>query len=101
MSYVEEREGTYRIAGTRISLDSVVYSFRGGQTAETIAQSYPSLSLEQIYGAIAFYLGHKAEIDAYLFAEEADYEAFRKQTHDQDTAFHHRLAAARQQLLAS
>ena len=62
--YIERREGGYYVAGTRVSLDSVVYAFRGGDSAETIQQNFPSLTLEQVYGAVAFYLAHRAEIDA-------------------------------------
>ena len=61
--YIENRDQGYWISGTRVSLDSVVYAFLNGQTAETIAQSFPSLSLEQVYGAITYYLAHRAEID--------------------------------------
>ena len=39
------------------------------------SQSFPLLTLEQIYGAIAFYLDNRTEIDAYLAAEEAAFEA--------------------------
>jgi uncharacterized protein (DUF433 family) len=62
--YVVQREGGYYIAGTRVSLDLLVYAFRGGESPETIQQNFPSLTLEQVYGAIAFYLGHQAEVDA-------------------------------------
>lgn len=61
--YVEQREGGFYVAGTRVSLDSVVCAFRGGESAETIQQNFPSLTLELVYGAIAFYLGHQAQID--------------------------------------
>jgi uncharacterized protein (DUF433 family) len=44
--YVTQIEGAYRITGTRVSLDSVVYTFLDGQTAESIAQSSPVLTLE-------------------------------------------------------
>lgn len=64
--YIEKDEGGYRVAGTRVSLDSVVYAFREGQSPENIVQSFPVLQLEQIYGAITFYLAHRPEIDAYL-----------------------------------
>ena len=68
--YIEERNGGYYIAGTRISLDSVVYSFERGNSPEAIRQSFPLLKLSQIYGAIAFYLDHQAEIRQYLENEE-------------------------------
>jgi uncharacterized protein (DUF433 family) len=63
-AYIEQREGGYYVAGTRASLDSLVYAFRSGESPETIQQQFPTLSLEQVYGAIAFYLGHQAEVDA-------------------------------------
>ena len=61
--YVEQRSGGYYVAGTRVSLDSLVYAFRDGESPETIQQHFPSLTLEQVYGAIAFYLGHQVEVD--------------------------------------
>ena len=48
--YVTQIDGAYRIAGTRISLDSVVYAFLDGQPPESIIQSFPLLTLEQVYG---------------------------------------------------
>ena len=55
--YIEQRDGGYYVAGTRISLDSVVYRFRNGVSPESILQSFPLLgSLERVYSAITFYL---------------------------------------------
>ena len=68
--YVEERCGGYYIVGTRVSLDSVVYSFKRGNSPEAIQESFPQLKLAQIYGAIAFYLDHEPEIQNYLENEE-------------------------------
>jgi uncharacterized protein (DUF433 family) len=62
----EDTDGTIRLLGSRIPLDTVVYEFNQGATAEQIQDSFPSLSLRSIYGAIAFYLEHQAAIDAYL-----------------------------------
>ncbi len=95
--YVEQREGGYWVANTRVSLDSIVYAFLAGQTAESIAQSFPVLSLEQVYGAIAFYLANRAEIDTYLAKAEKTFEALRQAARDADPAFYQKLAAARPQ----
>jgi uncharacterized protein (DUF433 family) len=62
--YVERRNGGFYLAGTRVSLDSIVYSFKAGDSPETIRQNFSSLTLEQVYGAIAFYLAHQREVDA-------------------------------------
>jgi uncharacterized protein (DUF433 family) len=56
--------------GTRISLDSVVYSFERGNSPEAIQESFPLLKPAQIYGAIAFYLDYQAEIRRYLEEKE-------------------------------
>jgi uncharacterized protein (DUF433 family) len=64
--YIEQRNGGYYVAGTRVSLDSIVYSFKAGDSPETIRQNFSTLSLEQVYGAIAFYLAHEQGVDAYI-----------------------------------
>jgi uncharacterized protein (DUF433 family) len=76
--YIEQREGNYFIRGSRVSLDSVVYGFLDGESPETIRDNFPTLTLEQIYGSLAFYLGNQAEIDAYLKKKGAAYEEARQ-----------------------
>jgi uncharacterized protein (DUF433 family) len=57
---IQEADGTVRIAGSRVTLDTIIGAFQKGATAEQIQDSFPSLSLAQIYGAIAYYLNHEA-----------------------------------------
>ena len=71
--YVEQRNGGFYIAGTRVSLDSIVYSFKAGDSPETIRQNFSTLTLEQVYGAITFYLAHEQEIEANIIAGEAEF----------------------------
>ncbi len=93
--YVENIDGVSRLAGTRVSLDSIVYAFWRGQTAESIAQSFPVLTLEQVYGALTFYLATKSEVDAYLEEAEAEVGALRQAAREQDPMFFQKLADAR------
>jgi uncharacterized protein (DUF433 family) len=72
--YIEQRNGGYYVAGTRISLDSVVYAFHEGLSPEAIQADFPLLRRSQIYGAITFYLDHQAEIDKYLEETEREFE---------------------------
>ena len=74
-SYAEQRDGGYWVTGTRISLDSLVYAFKRGAAPESMQRAFPLLTLEEIYGAITFYLAHEQEIDAYLGQAEAAFEA--------------------------
>ena len=93
-SYIEQRDEGYWIAGTRVSLDSVVLAFMDGLSPETItAECFPVLELEQVYGAIAYYLSRRDEIDAYLKRADAEFEALRRVTNEPQ--FSHKLAEAR------
>lgn len=63
--YMDEA-GVMRVAGTRVSLDSVVYAFYEGATPEEIAQDFPTLDLAVIYSVIGYYLPNRAEVEQYL-----------------------------------
>ena len=76
--YVEQRNEGYWIIGTRISLDSVVYAFLNGKSPESIVQSFPLLTLEQSYGAIAFYLANRPLVDDYLAGEDAEFSQLQQ-----------------------
>ncbi len=99
--YVTQIDGAYRITGTRVSLDSVVYAFLDGQTAESIAQSFPVLTLEQVYGAVTFYLAYRPEIDAYLKQGEVEFEALRQAARKADLMFYQKLADAKRRRQSS
>jgi uncharacterized protein (DUF433 family) len=94
-SYVDCRDKSYWVEGTRISLDSIVYAFRSGLSPESIVQSFPLLTLEQVYGAITFYLANRAEIDAYLAAEEAAFDAMPQPLQTTDPDLYNKLIAAK------
>src|ERR1700719_525035 len=89
--YVEMRNGGYYIAGTRVSLDSVAYEFRNGASPETIAQSFPVLRLEEVYGAITFYLANQREIDDYLKESEKEYAKLAEEARARDPQLYKRL----------
>jgi uncharacterized protein (DUF433 family) len=94
-SYITYRDEGYWVEETRISLDSVVYAFQKGLSPESIVQSFPLLTLEQVYGAIAFYLANRTEVDAYLKAEEAAFDAMHQPLQTTDPVLHSKLMAAK------
>ena len=95
--YVEQRDQGYWIAGSRVSLESIIFSFLDGLSPETIvAESFPILSLEQVYGAIAHYLSNRSEIDVYLRQVDAEFQKYQQATHD--AAFSQKMAKARRQM---
>jgi uncharacterized protein (DUF433 family) len=95
-SYVRiDEHGVYRVGGTRVMLDSVVVAFHQGHSPETIQQQYPALSLEAVYGSIAYYLAHAAEVDAYLKRQDAEWEKARTRAESKSSAVVERLRALR------
>jgi uncharacterized protein (DUF433 family) len=64
------REGLWRVAGTRVSVDSVIHAFWRGSTPEQIVQDYDALSLAQVYGVVHYYLTHRKTLDAYLKTQD-------------------------------
>jgi uncharacterized protein (DUF433 family) len=94
-SYVEYRSDAYWIEGTRISLDSILYAFQKGLSPESIAQSFPLLTLEQVYGAIAFYLANRTEMDTYLAAAEEAFDAMPQPLQSTDPVLYNKLMDAK------
>jgi uncharacterized protein (DUF433 family) len=72
-----DAHGVFRVAGTRVSLDSLVYAFLEGASPETIADQYDALALADIYLVLGFYLRHTAEVDQYLQEQQRAGEAIR------------------------
>src|SRR5713226_8732529 len=97
MEYVEQRDGNYYVAGTRVSLDSVVYAFLRGDSPEGIAESFPALGLEQVYGAITYYLGNQQTFDAYLEQGKAEFARLREEARRKHPRLHAKLEAARRE----
>jgi uncharacterized protein (DUF433 family) len=58
-----DEAGVLRLAGTRVSLDSVIYAFEEGATSEEIVQQYPTLDLAAIYSVLSYYLQNRAEVE--------------------------------------
>jgi uncharacterized protein (DUF433 family) len=98
--YVEMRNGAYYVTGTRVSLASIVYEYWDGAAPETIRQNLLTLSLEQIHGAIAFYLGHQKEIEAYLHNLEKKWDELEGAAKPASQELQHRIEEARKRLLA-
>jgi uncharacterized protein (DUF433 family) len=100
---VQDDDGTIRVSGSRITLDTLVGAFQKGATAEQIQDSFPSLSLRDIYAVIAFYLEHQSEVEGYLQTRRAEAEAIRREIESrQDTAgFRARVRARQTQLIKS
>lgn len=69
---VRDQAGRLMVPGTRISLDVLVADFKQGKTPEAIHQGYETVSLADVYAIFAYYLRHRAEVEAYVAEQERE-----------------------------
>ncbi len=100
---VQQEDGTVHIIGSRITLDTLVRIYKKGATAEQIQDSFPSLSLKDIYATIAFYLEHKTDVESYLKQrhEEANELRLKIESELDAESFRARMRERREQLIHS
>lgn len=91
-----DTSGGLRIGKSRVLFELVIYAFEDGATPEAIAQRYPTATLADIYGVLAYYLRHQEEIDAYL----AEREQKAKEVRNRIESKQRDLAELRKRLLA-
>lgn len=93
-------DGSIRVIGSRVTLDTLVTCFEMGDTLEETHEGFPSVSLAQIEAIIAWYLDHKTEADEYLQEREAEAEKLRQeiQSRPEYKTFHERLQRRIEQL---
>lgn len=103
--YVEERDGRYYVRGSRVPLTGLSLLWQEGASAEYIVENYPSLSLAQVHGALAFYLEHRALIDQHQVEDRTRGDAARaaKRAADPEryAELERRFAAIRARISAS
>ena len=96
--YIDQKDGALRIAGTRVSLDSVVIHFQEGQSPERIVESFSTLTLAQVYGAIAYYLENRKLIDDYIAEVQRKFEQSVPPLSQSNPELFARLQAAREKM---
>jgi uncharacterized protein (DUF433 family) len=96
----KDSSGTIRVGGTRVTLDTLIYSFKDGATAEEIALRYPAVELADVYAAITYYLRHTNEVDTYLHERKEQANILRQEIESRfdPNGIRERLLARQRQL---
>jgi hypothetical protein len=76
----------------------LVIRFQEGSFPEKIVHSFPTLKLAQVYGAIAYYLENKKQIDDHIAEVERELERLVPPLSQSKPELFARLMAARQQM---
>ena len=74
-----DSDGTIRVGGTRVTLESVIELYKDGYTAERLGEAFLSLSLGDIHTVIGYYLRHRDEVEAYLQRQQREADDIRRQ----------------------
>ena len=74
-----DAEGVIRVGGTRVTLSTVIDTFRTGATPEEIAEDFPVLRLDDVYAVLTYYLRHRQEVDEYLGKRRAQAATLREE----------------------
>lgn len=68
-----------RVAGTRVTLDTIIGAFKRGATPEEIAQDFSAVSLADVYAVITYYLRHRSEVEEYLERQAREHAELRRE----------------------
>src|SRR6266699_2543394 len=96
--YIDQEDGALRIAGTRVGLSSIVAGFQEGESPDKIAKEFPTVTVAQVYGAIAYYLENRRLIDDFFAEVDREFERRVRPLGETNPELFARLEAARQQL---
>ena len=96
--YIDQQDGNFYIAGTRVLVDSIVHAFLRGESPETICQNFELLRLEEVYGAVAYYLANQTEIDAYLLRQGEKWAEGKLSAEPLPASLRERLMRAREEM---
>ncbi|MCC7476454.1 MAG: DUF433 domain-containing protein [Pirellulales bacterium] len=95
----EDASGAMRVGDSRVLLELVIRAFQDGSTPEAVVQRYSTLALSDVYAVIAYYLGHRVEIEEYLARREQVSQEVRQRIELQQgdlSDIRNRLQAGRQ-----
>ena len=92
-------EGTIRVSGSRVNLETVVYQYQQGNSAESILESFPSLRLADIHAVISYYLNHRKQVSEYLHDQKKKARTVREDI-ESDPAYKARVGELRARIKA-
>ncbi len=96
-SYIQvDAHGVMRAGEAAVLFDGIVAAFEVGDSAESIQRQYPALRLEEVYGAITYYLAHRTEVAEYLLRQDAVWASWRSKLEQNPDPLIERLKAVRE-----
>lgn len=88
VEYVRNRNGSWYVGESGVSVYSVIALWQQGLSPEEIQGSFSSLSLRDVYGTILFYMEHRDEMDAFFREQDALFHRNKAQSEAQQPDFY-------------
>lgn len=102
IEHIQERDGDYFIGSSRVTLGSAIAAWlQGDERPESIAEAFPSITRADAYGAIAFYLDHRQELDQFFAEQEREFERQRAESQAANPEFYAEMRRRIEALRAS
>jgi uncharacterized protein (DUF433 family) len=78
----KDENGTIRVLGSRVTLDTIVATYEKGATPEEIILHYPTLNLADVYSILGYYLHNRTEVNEYLAEQKEQAANIRQKIED-------------------
>ena len=102
VEHIQERDGDYFVGDSRVTLGSAIAAWlQGGERPESIPEAFPSITRADAYGAIAFYLDHRQELDRFFDEQEREFERQRAESQAANPEFYAEMWRRMEALRAS
>jgi len=99
-----DADGSYRIGASRVLLPVLINAHHDwGWGAEQWAEQFPTITRSEAHAVMAYYLNHRAEVDAYVdeWNAEGDRQAEEAWSSPEGQALRAKLLAARAEKVKS
>lgn len=89
VEHVQERDDDYFVGATRVTLGSAIAAWQqGGERPESVTEAFSAVSLADAYGAVAFYLDHRQELDQFFAEQSREFERLRAESQAANPEFY-------------
>ncbi len=73
------------VGSSRVLLDAVIEAYLHGESAEQIAEDFPTISLADVHGVLSYFLNHRTEVEHYLKLRSAEALLVERDAHQQNS----------------
>ena len=95
-----EQDGSWKVTGTRVTVEVLIDQFKRGSTPEQILDDFPNVPLASIYEIIGYYLSNQQTVEKYISTRDEEAKAIKEKLEVESgmESFRKKISEARNQL---